>query len=153
MAPELARGAHGFLHHGEARIAQREFFLPAKQQQNPDDPPRYGKRQPQHLRPHEGHACSRWGGTAPPAASWLRRLRRSAKRRIASVRLSSVANSSASTPAFRKEARTSASRRSATAAKRLRHRRSWVATSTWSPVSASCITTTPRSGSSISRRS
>jgi hypothetical protein len=41
---------------------------------------------------------SRCSGSPPPAASWLRVLRRSAKRRIASTRSSSVESSSASTP-------------------------------------------------------
>src|SRR5450755_2516224 len=124
MAPESPRGAHGFLHHREARIAQSKLFLSAQQQQIGDNDNGHGKQKPEHQRPQEGHACSRCGGSDPPAASWLRRLRKSAKRKIASVRLSSVASSSASTPAFRNEARMSASRRSATAAKRLRKRRS-----------------------------
>ena len=68
----------------------------------------------------------------------------------ASSRSSSVASSRASTPARWKATRNSASRRSAAAAKRLRKRRSWVSTNNCSPVSASCITTRPRSGSSIS---
>ncbi len=94
----------------EARIAHRELLLPAQEPPVREHEERHGREQPQQLGPEERHAAPMCCGKPPPAASWLRRLRKSAKRRIASTRSSSVASSSASTPACRKAVRNSASR-------------------------------------------
>ena len=67
------------------------------------------RRAPSGLaRPPRSRVHPRCAGRPPPVASWLRRLRRSAKRRIASTRSSFVDSSSASTPAVRKAARSCA---------------------------------------------
>ena len=84
----------------------------------------------------------RCGGRLPPVASWLRRLRRSAKRSIASTRSSSV-DELERVDAGLARTRARSVRLALLArlrAKRLRKPRSCVSTKSCSPVSASCIT-------------
>ena len=109
VAPEALAGAHRVLDQREARVTQRALLLPPQQQRVDRDDRRHDQQQPQHLGPQEAHrrAHPRCCGRPPPVASWLRRLRRSAKRRIASTRSLSVDSSSASTPAARKAVRSS----------------------------------------------
>src|SRR5262249_41432166 len=118
------------------------------------DEQQHHQEKPEHLRPKKFHAFSlRCLGRVPPAANWLRRFRKSANRRIASARLSFVDNSKVSTPAWPNAERSSFSRPPAAAAKRFLKTRSWVSTNNCSPVSASRITRSPRSSSSISKGS
>ena len=148
MTPEPVPRAQGVLHQIQARVPERGLLAPPQQQDVGGDERRQHREQPERLRPQERHGLlSRCFGRLPPAASWLRRLRRSAKRRIASTRSSSVASSSASTPAFakgRRGARPRAAR--PRAAKRFRKPRSWVSTKSCSPVSASWMTTQAQVG-------
>src|SRR5687767_1202603 len=137
MPLDALPGAHRLAHHREARVAQRELLAPSQDKYIRCHEHGEGECQPQQLGPHERHRISsRCLGMVPPAASRLRRLRMSAKRRIASTRLSSVESSSASMPASRNAPRSSFSRRSAAATKRLRKDLSWVSTKICSPVSA-----------------
>src|SRR4030088_2070534 len=137
VASHSLAGTDRLFYDGQARVAQRKLSLPPQQYEIGRHRRRHNKQQPQHLGPEECHHCSRCCGKVPPAASRLRLLRKSAKRKIASIRLSSVASSSASTPAWRKAARKYSSRCAAAAAKRLRNIRSCVSTKSCSPVSAS----------------
>src|SRR5687767_10449593 len=137
MPLDALPGAHRLAHHREACVAQRELFSSPQHVNIGREQDRQHQREPQELWPHEVHCInSKCLGIVPPAASRLRRLRMSAKRRIASTRLSSVESSSASMPASRNAPRSSFSRRSAAATKRLRKDLSWVSTKICSPVSA-----------------
>ena len=99
-------------------IAQQALPSSPQQKQVDADHGRHGEQQPQQIRPQKAHASVRGARAAcHRRASWLRRLRRSAKRSIASTRSSSVESSSASTPACRNDARSAFSRCSTIARK------------------------------------
>ena len=128
----------------EARVAHARASSCARSSQQVRARPAAGtsSQQPQQLRPEERHRARLRGaaGRPPPAASWLRRLRRSAKRRIASTRSSSVAKLErvdAGVAERRAQLRLAPLRRAS--AKRLRKPRSCVSTNSCSPVSASWI--------------